>query len=52
MKFYCVKCKQHKEVDDKEVKEKQSKNGRLMEQAKCPTCGINMTRFKKKVKSA
>ena len=44
MKFYCVKCKESKEVPESKVKY-EMKNGRRMAMAKCPDCGTRMVRF-------
>lgn len=43
MMFYCVKCKQKKEVEDYETAT--WKNLRSAVKAKCPDCGTDMYRI-------
>ncbi|MGI6278438.1 MAG: DUF5679 domain-containing protein [Patescibacteria group bacterium] len=42
MTFYCVKCREKKEVDNYETVT--WKNGRRAAKANCPTCGTGMYR--------
>jgi predicted RNA-binding Zn-ribbon protein involved in translation (DUF1610 family) len=42
MTFYCVKCREKKEVDNYETVT--WKNGRRAAKAKCPNCGTGMYR--------
>ncbi len=41
-KFYCVKCKDHREASGNVVV---NEKGTRIAKAKCPVCGTNLTRF-------
>lgn len=41
-KFYCVKCKDHREASGNVVV---NEKGTRLAKAKCPECGTNLTRF-------
>ena len=43
-KFYCVKCKTHKEVKEN-ITEATAKNGRKMKQSVCPDCKTKLNKF-------
>ena len=45
--FFCVKCREKKEVDDSQVKHITTKNGRPAITAPCPDCGTRMFKFVK-----
>lgn len=47
MTFYCVKCREKKEVDDYNVEHGTAKNGRPYVKAECPDCGTTMFKFVK-----
>lgn len=44
-KFYCVKCKDHIEVDS--YQQTQAKNGKPMFKSICPKCGTTVCKFVK-----
>lgn len=45
VRFYCVKCRSAKDVLRQEVRVLEHENGRLIWQAKCPGCRIEMFRL-------
>ncbi len=47
MTFYCVKCREKKEVEDFNVEHGTAKNGRPYVKAECPDCGTKMFKFVK-----
>jgi hypothetical protein len=47
MTFYCVKCREKKDVNDANVEHGTAKNGRPFVKAECPTCGTKMFKFVK-----
>ena len=47
MRFYCVKCKSYKDIPEKDVEYRTTRNGRKQAVAKCPDCGTMMYKFVK-----
>jgi predicted nucleic acid-binding Zn-ribbon protein len=45
MTFYCVKCREKKDIADAEVERGTAKNGRPFVRAVCPSCGTKMFKF-------
>ncbi len=47
MTFFCVKCRDKKEVDESQIERGVAKNGRPYVKATCPDCGTTMFKFVK-----
>lgn len=43
--FYCVKCREKKDIEDSEVENVTMKNGKAAKKSKCPDCGTTVFRI-------